>query len=248
MLRETVLSVAILSIFASTLHRIEAQSAFTNGYYQISRGLYTECCGFAGDPFIYELPDDNQGFVELLIDPGGTTARLTFLAPDIYRVFRSPVFGSSGFAFTFGNGVVFSNYIRFFADAPPMPSPGLGSWNYTVTNVADGIGLSGAVVAPPFGSDVPNHFNHTNFVASLLPNPTVIDRVEHDGSIMRFHFSGRPPYDYTVEFTDSLSKTDWQPLATYRAKFQTIEVTVTNSLAEAQMRFFRVRDQPCGCR
>jgi hypothetical protein len=65
---------------------------------------------------------------------------------------------------------------------------------------------------------------------------------------MRFHFSGRPPYDYMVEVTDSLTKTDWQPLATYRAKLQTIDITVTNSLTSAEMRFFRIRQQPCGCR
>ncbi len=253
MLRRTISSAAIFSIFVSTLQRIDAQAAFTNAYYQINQGLYTECCGFAGDPFVYPLPDDNQGFVELIIDPGGASARLTFLLPDMYRVFtpyNTPTYPNptgSGFAFSFGNGMVFSNYIRFVAGTQ-VPPPGLGSWNYTVTNVSGGIGISGTVVTSPFGADLPNHFEHTNVVASLVPNPTVIDRVEHDGSTIRFHFSGRPPYDYTVEFTDSLTKPDWQLLGAYRAKVETIDVTMTNSLADAQTRFFRVLAQPCGCR
>jgi len=79
-------------------------------------------------------------------------------------------------------------------------------------------------------------------------SPPVIDGFERDGDAIRFHFTGQPLYDYTVEFTDSLTNPTWQPLASYRAKVQPIEVAVTNSFTNAQRRFFRVRQEPCGCR
>ena len=79
-------------------------------------------------------------------------------------------------------------------------------------------------------------------------SPPVIDRFERDANSIRFHFTGQPPYDYTVEFTDSLTFTNWSPLVSYRAKVQTIDVVVTNSLTNAQARFFRVRQEPCYCR
>jgi hypothetical protein len=166
----------------------------------------------------------------------------------MYMVFRSYPWGSgSGFAFSFDNGIVFPGYIRF-GEGLPTPSPGLASWSYTVSNLAGGLGINGVVTTPPVGADIPNRFKHTNVVATLVLSTTVIDHIENDGSAMRFHFTGQPPYDYTVEFADSLTKPDWQPLASYRAKVQNIDVVVTNSFTNAQMRFFRVRQEPCGCR
>jgi hypothetical protein len=244
MAQRTFLRFTLVSLIVITHHRIHAQTAFTTGYYQISGGLYTECCGIAGNDFSYELPDQNQRFVELIIDPGGTSARLTFLRPDMFTVFRSPQ-EPPGFPFSFANGMVFSNYIRFLS---PAPLPAWNSWSYTVTNLADRLEINGAAVSSPEGADVPNQFEHANVVATLVPNPTVLDHVARNGTNIQFHFSGRAPYDYTVEFTDSLIKPDWQELATYRAKLQTIDVTVTQPLTNAQSRFFRIRQQPCDCR
>jgi hypothetical protein len=82
---------------------------------------------------------------------------------------------------------------------------------------------------------------------SVVSKP-IIERTERDGDSMRFQFTGEPPYDYTVEFTDSLIATNWLSLATYRAKIEAIQVVVTNAFANAQTRFFRVRKEPCLCR
>ena len=144
-MQRTFLCVALLSVIAITHYRIQAQTAFTSGYYEISGGLYTECCGIAGE-FGYQLPEENQQFVELIIDPGRTSARLTFLQPDMYTVFTTyPVIypQTVAFPFTFNNGVVFSNYIRFVSPFPVAP---MASWSYTVTNVAGKLGISGTVV------------------------------------------------------------------------------------------------------
>jgi hypothetical protein len=79
-------------------------------------------------------------------------------------------------------------------------------------------------------------------------SPAVIDRIERDGNSIRFHLTGPQLYDYTVEFTDSLTTTSWSPLARYRAKLEPIDVVVTNSFTNAQARFFRVRQDSCSCR
>jgi hypothetical protein len=74
-----------------------------------------------------------------------------------------------------------------------------------------------------------------------------IDRIERSDGSLRFHFSGEPPNDYTVEYTDSLKEPRWLPLDTYRAKLTTIDIVVTNAFTNAPARFFRLRKEPCNC-
>ena len=104
------------------------------------------------------------------------------------------------------------------------------------------------VVTPPVGADIPNEFEHTNVLARLEPGLTVIDQVKREADSLRFHFMGQPPNFFTVVFTNALPATNWFPLAIYLAKIRTIDVVVTNSLTNAQARFFRVRQEPCNCR
>jgi hypothetical protein len=248
MLERTLVGLATLSALTLGLRPAQAQSTFKSGYYEITSGLYSECCGFAGNPFSYELPDERQGFVELSIDPGGNTARLTFLGPDLRTVFTSyPWIPDRTFAFSFNNGIVSSNYIQF-GEGTPLPRPGLPNWNYTVRDQSGSLSISGIAVTPMFGADVPNQFNHTNVVAMLLTNPVVIDRIERDGSSMRFHFTGQQLYVYTVEYSDSLTVPNWQTNSSHVAKLGPIDVVVTNSLSAAQTRYFRIRTEPCYCR
>jgi hypothetical protein len=246
MLRRTILCVVIGWTVLIDLDLIHAQSTFVSAYYQITAGDYAECCGFAG-PFAYNLPDDNQAFVELIIDPGGTTARLTFLQPDMQTVFTTHPTPASEFPFTFDRGIVSSNSIQFTSGGP-IPLLLRGSWDYTVTNRNGGIGIYGTVVTERAGADVPNRFEHTNVVAIRISNPIQIDQIQHDSNTIQFHFTGPPPYDYTAESTSSLSSTNWEQIGTYRAKLQAIDITVTQLLATAETKFFRVRQQPCGCR
>jgi hypothetical protein len=248
MLERTLIGLATLSALTLGLWPAQAQSNFKSGYYEITGGLYSECCGIAANSFDYELPDERLGFVELIIDPGGATARLTFLGPDLRTVFTSyPWIPDKTFAFSFNNGIVFSNYIQF-GEGTPIPRPGLASWNYTVRDQSGSLSINGVAVSPPFGADVPNEFTHTNVVAALALNPVVIDRIERVGGSMRFRFTGQQLYDYTVEYSDSLTAPNWQTNSTYRAKLGPIDVVVTNSLSAAQTRFFRIRTEPCYCR
>jgi len=218
----------------------DAQTNFTSGFYRITAGHYAECCGIAG-PFIYPLPNVDQEFVELVVDAGRNTAQMTFLGEDMLTVFES------GFVFALSNGIVFPDYIQF-GDPVPLPQPGQTSWSYTISNAAGGLQIKGVVLTPMVGADLPNAFEHTNVVAMLEQTTVAIDRLEREGDMMHFHFTGPPPYLYTVESSDSLGTTNWVPVASYLAKIQTVDVVVTNSFTNANARFFRVRQEPCNCR
>lgn len=250
LMKNTLIGLATVSVLALGFRPVQAQAQvkFKSGIYHIDSGVYQECCGFIGAPFTYELPDERLGAVELIVNPGGNTARLTFLSPDLSTVFTSyPWIQDEQFAFRFDNGIVLSDRIQF-GEGPPAPRPGLPSWNYVVRDVGGNLSINGAANAPTSGADVPTHFTHTNVVASLTLNPLVIDRVERQGDSMLFHFTGPQLYDYTIEFTDSLTKPDWQTNSFHRAKLGPIDLVVTNSISESQTRFFRIRQEFCSCR
>jgi hypothetical protein len=224
-----------------------AQTGPASGLYRIVSGRYTECCGLAG-PFVYSLPDANQSFVEFIVDTVGPSAQMKILAADgqtVFAVLPCPAGGPIGFSFD--HGLVFSNRVVFRVD--PGPPPYQKFWNYTVSNSADSLRIDGILgTVANFCADVPTQFKHTNVVAILVSEPApVIDRLERGNEWMRFHFTGPPPNDYTVEYTDSLAAPQWQPLATYRAKLTSIDILVTNSFTNASARFFRLRREPCNC-
>jgi len=248
MVGKTLIGLVTLSAFALGFQPAHAQSTFKSGYYEINSGLYTECCGFAGIPFDYEVPDERQQFVELIINPGGTTAKLTFLGPDLQTVFTSyPWVAGRTFAFSFNDGIVLPDRIQF-GDGPPVRG-GVADWFYVVRDAGGGsVGISGTAITPMFGADVPNQFKHTNVVATLLTNPVVIDRIHRDGDSMFFHFTGQQLYIYTVEYSDSLTNPNWQTNSTHIAKLGPADVVVTNTLSAAQTRYFRIRTEPCYCR
>ena len=224
-----------------------AQGGARSGFYQISSGRFTACCGFAGT-LIYPLPNASQKFVELIVDPNRNTAQMTFLGDDLQTVLSIfPGLPGSGFSFSFSDGIVFPDHIQF-GDPLPLPPPRVPYWSYSVSNSADELLINGVAVTPLVGADLPNHFEHTNVSAKLVQAPVRIDRVERDGDSMRFHFTGRPPFNYTVDFSDSLTPTNWTPLAVYQAKIQSIDVVVTNLLTNVNARFYRVRQEPCFCR
>jgi len=247
-LNKGILWVPLLIFVAVCSQDGRAQSVPANGLYQIVSGTYNACCGIAGD-IGYALPAQSQAFVNLTIHPETDLATITFLGQDEQTVFQAvPCPPASPIHFSFDYGFVYSNQIFFHVD--PGPPPDQKFWSYTVSNFTNTLTIDGQVgVSQGSCADVPNRFGHSNVVAVWVTNgPLVIDQVEHDGDSFRFHFSGEPPYDYTVEYSDSLAKTNWTPLTTYRAKLQTIDITVTNSFTKVLGRFFRVLKQPCNCR
>lgn len=232
-----------LALFSSVvITPVVAQNEPAGRLYRIVSGRYTECCGFAG-PLTFPLPNEEQGFVELTVDTPLNLARMRFLGEDRQTVFQ---IGEGGFMFSFSNGMVFPDYIRF---AMPPIRPDQPSYSYVVSNSASGLTINGEVNMPCVGcADIPTEFKHTNVVAVLVPDPApVIDRIERGEGALRFHFAGEPPNDYTVEYTDSLAEPNWLSLATYRAKLTPIDIVVTNSFTNEPARFFRLRKEPCNC-
>ena len=237
------LSLAITVLF---IHSAGAPSRAASGLYQILSGSYSECCGIGGD-FRSALPSESQAFVRLNLDPQSDVATMTFLGEDMRTVFSIvPCPGTDSINFTFFGFVASDGTMVFHVD--PTPPPDLTQWTYTVSNSANRLRIDGTLVAHRSGcADLPDHFTHSNVVAVLVP-PPIIDRIERDGGSIRFHFTGPQLYDYTVEFADSLTSPNWSQLARYRAKLGPIDVVVTNSFANAQARFFRVRQEFCYCR
>jgi len=242
------ISNAVIAVFLVSAVYVDAEGGPISGLYRITSGSYLECCGFVGMPSVFTLPDDSQEFVEFRIDPQNNSTQMTFLGPDLQSVFtNSPAGPGSGFTFTFSNGMVLPDHIQFVAPAS-TPAPDRPSFTYTVSNLVDQIRIDGVVEVSPVGADIPTQFSHTNVLAVLVSPATLIDGVGREGGAIHFHFIGQPPFDYTVEFADSLTAASWEVLATYRAKLQPIDVVVTNSFMGAQARFFRVRQEPCFCR
>src|SRR5258708_17983714 len=239
---------AIISALILSVRLAPALGGPTNGLYQIVSGRYTACCGIAG-PFIYPLPYISQKFIQLTIDPQSHLAQMTILGQDARTVFRIPPIGfSSGFAFSLGNGIVFPDRIEFRGPFLP-PGSDRPSFSYTLSNSAGALGISGTLTLPCLGcADIPTQFEHTNVAALLLPPAPVIEGLERDASLLRFHFTGAPPYDYYIEFTDSLPASNSLCLTNFRAKLQTIEAVVTDPLTNGPARFYRVRRQDCLCR
>lgn len=167
-MRHVILSALLLW----SVQPLRSQTLPASGVYMITSGRYEVCCGIAGG-FQFPLPDAEQSFVRLSVDPQRNTASLSFLAEDmetIYTIIPCPPSGPIPFAFD--NGLVFSNRIEFHGDAGPPPYQ--TSWNYTVSNAADGLRIQGTLGTIPGGcADVPTQFTHTNVVAALVPTVAI---------------------------------------------------------------------------
>ena len=218
-----------------------------SGLFQILSGRYAECCGIGGAS-VYPLPYGNQGFVELTVDSRSQRAQMAILGQDMHTVFQIPPLGPrAGFAFSLSNGMVFPDRIEFGGAFSP-PVPGQPPLSYTVSNSANSLRINGTLALSCLAcADLPTQFMHTNVVATLLPAAPVIEGLERDGPLLRFRFTGEPPYDYFIEFSESLPATQWLSLTNYRAKLQTIEAVVTDSLTNWPARFYRIRKQDCQC-
>ena len=225
----------------------------SSGTYRITGGVYIQCCGIAG-PIGVRLPYSGQAYLRLTVEQRGL-ANMTILAADMKTVARPALI--SGFSFSFTNGMVMTDpsggydppgHYIWFGDplTPPwplwLPSSDWPSEGYLVFSQGNTLRINGAVTVPCNGcSDIPREFTHSN-VTAVLAGP-IIDQIQTTSNSLRFHFAGEPPYQYTVEFKDSLDSITWQTLTTHVALAMTIDVAVTNSFTNTATRFFRVRKQ-----
>ena len=155
-------------VAASIFFSVALVAAPANGLYQIVSGDFTACCGLLG-VIRQPLPNDEQSFIELAIDPQGERATITILGNDartVFTIFTCPP--ASPFPFELSNGFVSSNRVEFISP-PTIPS-----WNYTVSNLTNGLRLDGRrIVSPGFCADIPSDFGHSNVVALLVPSTSI---------------------------------------------------------------------------
>lgn len=80
-----------------------------------------------------------------------------------------------------------------------------------------------------------------------VPKPEVISTMQTEGQVV-LKFNAVSPYDYFVQASSSPSSShDWQTIATFRAKFDLGEISVTDPVTNV-VRFYRVEKVPCYCR
>ena len=210
MVKNRIISLAIMSAFVVSTHWAGAQSGAASGLYQIISGSYDACCGIAGD-FRFSLPNESQGFVRLTVDPQRSIASMTFLGADGQAVFSVvPCPPGDPITFGFGYGFTFSNNIEFHVD--PGPPPYSVYWNYSVSNSTDSLRINGTLgTAQQFCVHVPAQFSHSNVVAVLMPGPTLrITEFSKDGPLL--FIQGNTGWTNVIEAsTDSVA---WTPINT----------------------------------
>src|SRR5580765_2568860 len=104
MLKNRIIRLAIVPVLILSLRLVRAQSEPVSGWYEIIAGSYSECCGFAGNEFRYDLPNETQEFVRFTVD-AQNLATMTFLAQDMKTVFSTTActpLGAINFSFNHG--------------------------------------------------------------------------------------------------------------------------------------------------
>jgi len=190
----------------------KAQSGFTSGVYEITSGTYRECCGIAG-PFIFTLPNDRQSFVRLTVDQQQKLVTMTFLDKHLQTVFSvtpCPV-NPVPIYFTFDYGFILGNSVIFHAD--PGPPPYSTYWNYSISNAANNLLISGTLgTAHQNCIDVPTQFTHTNLVATLVPRPTISITEFSSSQGALLHVQGHASWTNVIEASGDLMS--WTPIST----------------------------------
>jgi hypothetical protein len=186
-------------------NRVCAQTSFSSGLYQIVSGSYRKCCGIAGS-IVTALPADDQGFINLSIEPQTQLATMTFLAKDmktVYSIVPCPV--SDPIDFSFGFGFLSSDQIGFHVD--PGPPPNSEYWNFVVSNSGRGLRVDGTLgLAGQMCSDVPTQFTFSNVVAVLLPSAQI--RV----SEVEICWDSASNITYQVQYRPAFTTNDWTNL------------------------------------
>src|SRR5205823_10147288 len=212
MLKNRIIPFAIISMFILSFRSVPAQIGPASGWYEIIAGSYSECCGFAGNDFRFDLPNETQKFVRFTVDAQRNLATMTFLAQDIQTVFSTtPCPPAGAINFSFNYGFVFSNVTVFHVD--PGPPPYDIFWSYTVSNSANRLRIDGTLgTARSPCADVPTRFFHSNVVAVLLSGPKLsILEFSKDGGA-RIMVQGHAGWTDVIEASTDLAA--WRPVST----------------------------------
>jgi hypothetical protein len=191
------------------VHPASAQNVPVSGLYEISGGTFSRCCGFAGIPTDFSLPDEGQAYVRLVVDRASGRASLAILGEDGKTVFTvNPCLVPGPAAFSFENGLIQGEQLVFQGSSlsPPV------SYDYTVKPSGTSLRIDGALrVTRPNCADIPTQFSHTNVMARLLPGPR-LTLLERSAAGTRLMVQGRAGWtDVTEASTDLIH---WTPIST----------------------------------
>jgi hypothetical protein len=190
------LRLASLIALLATIATAISQDPPRSGTYQIQSGSYRQIGGFV--PLDYQLPNSAQAFIALLKDPQASTADLMFLD------------GSQQTAFLrLTNGLVSGNTIRFqYLTAHPYDPTLPPIWvDYTITNAAGRLWISGSMTSSPTCCDIPYWFQHQDVTATFRPSLSI--RVAGEVGL---GWSSACNQIYQVQYQSSLGPAVWSNL------------------------------------
>ena len=238
MWKNRVLWPATILAVALAIQSACAEGVPTSGMYQIVSGRYIACCGFGG-PYNTPLPNVNDAFIELTVDPQNNLAQMKILGQDMHTVFQTPTnLPGEEFTYSFTNGIVFPDHIEFGKPFVP-PVPDQASLGFVISNSAGAISLNGIVVVPCVGcADVPEEFQHTNVMAVLMPVTTI--RV----SEVEVCWNATSNRNYQVQYRPTITTNSWTDLGLPVAGKGSINCITDKVPVGRPQRFYRVITLP----
>ena len=198
----------IFPLMSFSLATSSAQDWPVGGMYQIMSGAFGQWVEVFSDSFDFPLPDTNQSYVELTVDPQRNTVQMAILGED-----RHTVFSSFGFTLFLTNGVLFPDHVQFAWENPRPEEP---YWSYTISNSASGLRIDGVFEGPTGPVHVPTAFGHSNVVAILVaavPKPMLSQpRASGGGPIEFTVFNGGSGQTNIIEASTDLLR--WTAIST----------------------------------
>jgi len=182
-------SAALIALLGTTT-TATSEDPPRSGTYQIQSGFYLEVGGFGG-MLIFPLPNSPDAFVSLVIGPGMGAAELTFLDRSRQAVFSRLT-----------NGTVSGNTIQFHYATVHPHIPGWPAWlDYTVTNAAGHLWISGSITSSPPCCDIPYLFEQRDVRAVFMPALSI-----RAGSEIGLRWSSASNQDYQVQYQPDLAQ------------------------------------------
>jgi hypothetical protein len=166
----------------------------------------------------------------LVVSNGTGPAELTFL--DASR--------KTAFFIRLTNGVVSGNTIQFHYATRHPQVPGLAAWvDYTVTNVAGHLWLSGSVTSSVVCCDIPYVFNHLEVRAAFMPALSI--RADRQ---VELRWTSASNQVYQVEYTPDLAQLGWTNVGGLVLGNGNTESFVDSAVHGNAQRFYRIRALP----
>lgn len=220
-------SVALIA-FLATVTTAASQEPPRSGTYQIYSGSYREVGGIAGGA-VYPLPRSWESFVSLVVGTATNAADLTILDTNQGKAFLRLT-----------NGTVSGNTIQFHYATRYPQFPGWPAWlDYTVTNGAGHLWISGSITSPPPGPDLPYVFEHRDVRAAFMPVLSILP-----ASPVEVRWTSASNQNYQLQHQPGFTQRAWTNLG---GPVQGNGITnyVEDSMAPMQLqRFYRILTLP----